>query len=60
LKKALDDEYRPGVEDLFADFDGLSTDLKLNIDYYSEKFAGAALQTQELLNIVREPLIVVT
>jgi hypothetical protein len=27
----------------------------LNLDYYSDTFAGAMLQTQELLDIARKP-----
>jgi hypothetical protein len=44
------------MEGFFADVDGLYADMQtLNLDYYSDTFAGAVLQTQELLDITREP-----
>jgi hypothetical protein len=55
-ENSLGNEYGPGIEGFFADVDGLYTDMQtLNLDYYSDTFAGAVLQTEELLDIAREP-----
>jgi hypothetical protein len=52
----MGDEYGPGIEDFFADVDGLYAEMQtLNLEYYSDTFVGAVLQTQELLDIAREP-----